>query len=87
MEHSDVEIDKIIKQSIENILKPDIQFSQKAIQIANQRMPQSTCNNCLWHTLPASFGLDECICDLLISEGNCPHCLCYGEHCHCNDLK
>ena len=95
LEHSDeYEIDRIVKQAIQNYLdeamnialKPDIQFSQKAIEIANQPLPQDTCSNCLWHTL-TSFGLDECICDLLISEGNCSHCLCYGEYCVCNSNK
>ena len=73
MEHSDeYEIDKIVKQLIENC--------QPNSEITNP------CNNCLWHTL-TSFGLDECICDLLVSEGNCSDCMCYREHCHCNDLK
>lgn len=59
------------------------QIVKHLIDLADSEIP---CNNCLWHTL-TSFGLDECICDLLVSEGNCSHCLCYGEHCHCNDLK
>jgi hypothetical protein len=90
MEHSDeYEIDMIVKKTIQNCLdeanslKPDIQFSQKAIEIANQA-PQDTCDNCLWHTL-TSFGLDECICDILVSEGNCSQCLCYGEYCICDN--
>ena len=72
MEHSDeYEIDKIVKQLIENY--------QPNSEITNPY-------NCLWHTL-TSFGLDECICDLLVSQGNCSDCMCYREHCHCNDLK
>lgn len=76
MEHSD-------EYDIDQIVKHLIDNVQKP----DSEIP---CN-CLWHTL-TSFGLDECICDLLISEGNCPHCMCYGEYCHCNkehcnDLK
>jgi len=90
LEHSDeYEIDRIVKQAIQNyldeavniVLKPDIQFSQKAIELANQGLP---CSNCLWHTL-TSFGLDECICDVLVNEGNCSQYLCYGEYCICDN--
>jgi len=60
------------------------QIVKHLIDLADSEI--TPCNNCLWHTL-TSFGLDECICDLLISKGNCSDCMCYGEHCHCNDLK